>query len=67
MAEGKIDAYYEFSLKPWDTCAAVIIAKEAGAIVSNLKKSTYHPRDEFVLVTNPHLHQEFQRILPFYE
>ena len=33
LAEGRLDAYYERCLKPWDHAAAALVAREAGAIV----------------------------------
>jgi len=35
LAEGKLDASLTLSNKPWDTAAGVIIAREAGAIVTD--------------------------------
>ena len=32
MAAGRLDAYYEHGLHPWDRAAGGIIAKEAGAV-----------------------------------
>ncbi len=34
VACGRVDAYYELGLKPWDACAGALIAAEAGANVS---------------------------------
>lgn len=34
VASGRLDAYYERCLKPWDHAAGALIAAEAGAIVS---------------------------------
>ncbi len=33
VACGRVDAYYEVGLSPWDLCAGSVIASEAGAIV----------------------------------
>ena len=33
VACGRVDAYYERDLKPWDVAAGALIAKEAGATV----------------------------------
>lgn len=33
LAEGRLDALVMFSNRPWDTCAGVVIAREAGARV----------------------------------
>lgn len=44
VACGRVDAYYELELKPWDACAGALIASEAGAIVTV---------DELTIATNP--------------
>ncbi len=33
LAAGRLDAYYESGLAPWDRCAGTVIAREAGAVV----------------------------------
>jgi len=34
VAAGRVDAYYERGLKPWDFAAALLVATEAGAVVT---------------------------------
>lgn len=34
LATGRLDAYYERCLKPWDHAAGALIAAEAGAVVT---------------------------------
>ena len=36
LAQGRTDAYYERGLNPWDVAAGLLIAREAGAVVSDL-------------------------------
>ena len=36
LADGRIDAYFEQTLSPWDHAAGALIAREAGAIISGL-------------------------------
>jgi myo-inositol-1(or 4)-monophosphatase len=36
VACGRVDAYYEMDLRPWDVAAGSLIAAEAGAMVSDL-------------------------------
>jgi myo-inositol-1(or 4)-monophosphatase len=36
VAAGRLDAYYEQGLKPWDHAAAGLVAAEAGVVVSGL-------------------------------
>jgi myo-inositol-1(or 4)-monophosphatase len=37
VATGRLDGYWELELFPWDMAAGGLIAKEAGALVTNLK------------------------------
>ncbi|MBN1093181.1 inositol monophosphatase [Blastococcus sp. TML/M2B] len=37
VAAGRIDAYYESGLNPWDHAAGALIAAEAGAVVTGLR------------------------------
>ena len=37
VAAGRLDAYYEQGLSPWDMCAGLLIASEAGARVGGLR------------------------------
>lgn len=36
VAAGRFDAYWEAYLNPWDVAAGVLIAREAGAVVTNM-------------------------------
>ncbi len=36
VADGRVDAYYQRGLKHWDWAAGVVIAREAGAVVTDL-------------------------------
>ncbi|MCF6743565.1 inositol monophosphatase, partial [Blastococcus sp. KM273128] len=36
LAAGRVDAYYELDLNPWDHAAGALVAAEAGAVVSGL-------------------------------
>ena len=35
-AAGRVDAYYELDLKPWDHAAGALVAAEAGLVVAGL-------------------------------
>ena len=36
VAAGRLDGFWELGLKPWDIAAGIVIAREAGAVVSDL-------------------------------
>ena len=58
VASGKVDGYWEFDLKPWDSAAGILIAQEAGCVVSQMDGSDYSIYDNNILVTNPNIHGE---------
>lgn len=48
LARGRIDAYYERGLNPWDVAAGVLIAREAGATVVDFAGNDSTAGDVFV-------------------
>ena len=54
VAAGRVDAYYEAGLAPWDLAAGALIAAEAGALVTGFAGGP--PSGEGVLAANPFLH-----------
>ena len=58
VASGKVDGYWEFDLKPWDSAAGILIAQEAGCVVSQMDGSDYSIYDNNILVANPKIHGE---------
>jgi myo-inositol-1(or 4)-monophosphatase len=44
VAAGRLDAFYEEGLNPWDTAAGALIAAEAGAIVTDVDGGPVNPR-----------------------
>ena len=47
LAAGRVDAYYERGVQPWDHAAGGLIATEAGAVFEGLNGAA--PSDRFVL------------------
>jgi myo-inositol-1(or 4)-monophosphatase len=54
VACGRVDAYYEAGLNPWDLAAGWIIATEAGALVTGLDKMA--PGQGAVVAAGPGIH-----------
>lgn len=54
LASGRIDAYYEIGLRPWDYAAGVLIAREAGAQVLGLDEDT-PPGEPLLVAAAPQL------------
>ncbi len=56
IAHGVLDAYWELLLQPYDIAAGEIIAREAGAVITDFYGGTDYPERGF-LCTNGALHQ----------
>ena len=58
VVTGKLDAYLSMRLAPWDIGGGTIIAKEVGAIATNLNGEYFDflSTDTF-LIANPYIHQ----------
>ena len=56
LAEGRVDAYVEQGLKPWDLAAAGLVASEAGLVLSGLDGP---PDERLVMAIHPGLAQEY--------
>jgi myo-inositol-1(or 4)-monophosphatase len=63
VAAGMLDAYWEYSLKPWDMGAGGLICEEAGAKISTIKGEEYHPFCKSVVAADPALHESLIGIL----
>jgi myo-inositol-1(or 4)-monophosphatase len=63
VAAGRMDGFWEASLKPWDTRAAALILDEAGGRVTAMDGGTWMPENGDILATNGLIHEEVLRIL----
>ena len=61
VACGRLDAYYERGLAPWDVAAGGLIAREAGATVGDLAGGS--GSGDFVLAAAPGLFEALRSIL----
>ena len=61
VACGRLDAYYERGLSPWDLAAGVLVAQEAGAVVGDLHGGP--GSGEFVLAAAPALFEPLRDLL----
>lgn len=61
VAAGRLDAYFEEYLNPWDLAAGELIAREAGCRSGDFAGGPV--RHEQVLVTTPDLFDEFVRLI----
>ena len=62
VASGKVDGYWEFDIKPWDTSAGVLIIQEAGGNVTKFDGNKYSIHNPQILATNGKIHNEMLKI-----
>ena len=63
VAAGRMDGFWEASLKPWDTRAAALILEEAGGRVTGMDGETWQPDAGHIVATNGLIHDEVLRII----
>jgi myo-inositol-1(or 4)-monophosphatase len=63
VACGRMDAYFEYNLKPWDVAAGALIAKEAGGTVHDFSGGNNWLFGKEVSCTNNLLHEEFNKVI----
>lgn len=63
VACGRFDAFWEENLKPWDTAAGVLIAREAGAQVTDFSGRPASIEGNETLATNGQIHADMLKLL----
>lgn len=58
VACGRLDAYWEFALNPWDIAAGVLLVQEAGGVTSDMHGAPLDLHGPHVLADNGVLHAE---------
>lgn len=62
VACGRLEAFWEFGLNPWDQAAGILLVEEAGGRCSDMKGGPAHVRSPHILADNGHLHDEILRV-----
>jgi myo-inositol-1(or 4)-monophosphatase len=63
VAAGRADAYWEGQLKPWDSAAGTLIAREAGAKVTDYRGADYTCDTDELLASNGIVHAQMLALL----
>lgn len=63
VAGGYFEGFWEQNLHPWDTAAGLIIAREAGAKVTDFSGNPFTPDKKELLATNGILHETMLDLL----
>lgn len=56
VAAGRMDAFWEFNLNPWDTAAGYLLVEEAGGRISDARGNIYTAHEDSVVASNGHIH-----------
>jgi myo-inositol-1(or 4)-monophosphatase len=63
VAAGRLDAYWERDLSPWDMAAGILLVREAGGFVSDLDGGEAIFAKSQVVAGNETMHRELMRLL----
>jgi myo-inositol-1(or 4)-monophosphatase len=63
VAAGRLDAYWESGLAPWDCAAGALLVREAGGQVTDLDGAPHHLRAPWVVATNGRVHDALRRLV----
>ena len=58
VAAGRIEAFWEFNLNPWDTAAGILLVEEAGGRVTDFSGHRFRIASEEILASNRLIHNE---------
>ena len=58
VAAGRLDAFWEYGLKPWDTAAGYLLVNEAGGRVTDLGGDSFSVASPSLLASNRYVHEE---------
>ena len=63
VACGRIDAFWEIGLSPWDMAAGALLVREAGGLIGDLDGNEGYLDSGRVVATNPKLFNSFLQLL----
>jgi len=63
VACGNLDGYWEWRLRPWDTAAGTLVAREAGALVTDFAGRDVSIPTNHIVASAPKLHAQMLEIL----
>jgi len=63
LACGRVDAFFEYNLNPWDVAAGALIVKEAGGIVHDFRNGNNWLFGKQICAGNPLLYSEFSSLV----
>jgi myo-inositol-1(or 4)-monophosphatase len=58
VACGRLEAFWEFNLNPWDTAAGILLVEEAAGRVTDFAGAHYRLASDEILASNGLIHEE---------
>jgi myo-inositol-1(or 4)-monophosphatase len=58
VACGRLEAFWEFNLNPWDTAAGILLVEEAGGVLTDFAGEPFQLDSREVLASNGRIHAE---------
>ena len=58
VACGRMDAFWEFNLNPWDTASGILLVEEAGGRVTDFAGRQFQLKSDEILASNGLIHEE---------
>jgi myo-inositol-1(or 4)-monophosphatase len=62
VAAGRMEAFWEFNLNPWDTAAGILLVTEAGGRVTDFSGDPYKLDSREILASNGRIHAELVKL-----
>ncbi len=63
VASGRVDGFWEWKLKPWDTAAGALVVEEAGGRLSDFRGEAFDPFGQQALASNGRIHDEMIEVI----
>lgn len=63
VAAGRADGFWEYTLKPWDMAAGVVIARESGAAITDCDGNPWTIASDSICVANPALQPKLLEVI----
>lgn len=63
VAAGRMDGFWEASLKPWDVAAGLLLVEEAGGCVTTYDGSAFSPYSDQIVASNGRIHDEMLEVI----
>ncbi|MFC5864497.1 inositol monophosphatase family protein [Acidicapsa dinghuensis] len=62
VACGRMEAFWEFNLNPWDTAAGILLVEEAGGMVTDFSGNYRKLDSREIMASNQHVHGELLKL-----